>query len=148
MNISKRMLLTVGLALPLLGCAENKKVGGPGATTPDQNKPMVGHADNTFSLDPPNLTTNVKQGESKVVTIGIDRGKNFDQDVTLSFENVPQGLSIEPRKSTIKKSDKETSVTLKAAEDAAINTHVIKIVGQAANGPPATNEMKVDVEKK
>lgn len=145
-SLTNIFLLTA--ALGVFGCADNTKLGGPGATTPDREKPMIGQADNTFTLDPPNFATNVKQGESKVVSIGIKRGKNFDQDVTLEFENVPQGLSFEPRKPTIKKSEKEVQLTVKATDTAAVNTHMVKILGHAANGPPATNEIKIEVDKK
>ena len=49
----------------------------------------------TFSIDVPNLSTKLAQGESKNVAIDIRRGKNFDQEVKLSFQNVPKGVTID-----------------------------------------------------
>jgi uncharacterized membrane protein len=120
--------------------------GGPGV--PGGKSPMVGMAENTFKLDTPNLSTKVKQGETKEVTIGIDRGKNFDQDVTLKFEGLPKGVTIEPATVTIKHGDKDAKVTVHAADDAALGESTITADGKPANGNTASNTFKLTVEKK
>jgi uncharacterized membrane protein len=142
-------LTLVGL-LAITGCpAKSEKVGGPGATDPaNRDKKTPGTPEQAFTLDVPNLATDIKQGESKVVTISINRGKNFDQDVTLSFENTPKGLSVDPARPVLKKGEKEVTFTIKAADDAALGTHVIKVAGTPTTGPAANNEFKVSVEKK
>jgi uncharacterized membrane protein len=136
------------VALVLVGCNDVNKPGGPGATAGDKNKPVVGTAEETFTLNPPNFSENIKQGESKVVSIGINRGKNFDQDVKLAFDNIPQGITIEPKSPAIKKGETEAKVTLKAAADAAVGTFTIKITGNPDRGAPASNELKITVEQK
>lgn len=139
-------LLAVAL-LVVVGCEKASHPGGPGATTPDR-KPIVGQAEDTFSLDVPNLGTSLKQGESKTVTLSMKRGKNFDQDVNLKFSDLPKGLTIEPANAEVKAGDKDAKITLKAAEDAAIGDFVIKVTGHPTRGADASNEFKVSVSKK
>jgi len=164
-------------AVGLVGCESHSTPGGPGAkgtpgttrpttppadrtpttppadrtaTTPSgtDNKPLVGQAEQTFTLDVPNLSTTVKQGETKTIDIGVKRGKNFDQDVTLKFMDVPRGVTIEPASPVIKHGDKEAKVTVHAADDAAIGDFTVKVVGHPATGPDATNELKLKIAKK
>jgi uncharacterized membrane protein len=96
----------------------------------------------------PTLSTKLKKGESKVVNIAIDRGKNFDQDVTLRFDNLPQGVTIDPRSPMIKHGDKEATITVRAADDAAIGDFTINVTEHPATGIDATSELKITVEKK
>jgi uncharacterized membrane protein len=138
-------LLGVAL-LAGVGCHPGT-TGGPG--TPGGKSPIVGQAEQTFKLDMPNLATKVKQGETKDVTIGIDRGKNFDQDVALKFEDLPKGVTIEPASPVIKHGEKEAKVAVHAADDAAIGDFTIKVDGTpGTKGATASNTFKVTVEKK
>jgi len=109
--------------------------------------PIAGDPENSFRLDAPNLATTIKQGETKVVTIGIARAKNFDQDVTLMFEGVPTGVTIEPAEPMIKHGEKEVKLNISAAADAAVNDFTIKIIGHPATGPDATNKFNLTVAK-
>jgi hypothetical protein len=109
--------------------------------------PIAGDPENSFRLDAPNLATTVKQGETKVVTIGIARSKNFDQDVTLMFEDVPTGVTIDPAEAMIKHGEKEVKLNISAAADAAVNDFTIKIIGHPATGPDATNKFNLTVSK-
>jgi hypothetical protein len=120
--------------------------GGPGV--PGGRGTLTHPAENTFSLDVPNLATKVKQGEAKEVTIGLDRGKNFDQDVNLKFEDLPTGVTIEPASPTIKHGEKDAKVTVHAADDAAIGDFTVKVVGHPNKGENAANTFKLTVEKK
>jgi uncharacterized membrane protein len=96
----------------------------------------------------PLLTTRIKQSEDKVVAIGIRRGKNFDEDVTVKFEGAPKGVTVDPATATIKGGEKETKVNIKAANDADLGEFTIKVTGHADKGPDATNNLKIIVEKK
>lgn len=137
--------LVLGL-VAFTGCNKGTE-GGPGATNAS-NKSGLGQAEDTFSLTVPTLSTTLKQGESKVVDLGIKRGKNFDQDVTLKFDNVPQGVTIDPRSPAIKHGDNEAKVTVKAAEDAAVGDFTVKVTGHPTKGAGATNELKLTIQKK
>jgi len=129
---------------PALTGETSKENTAPAGT--DAN-PIAGDPENSFRLDAPNLATTIKQGETKVVTIGIARSKNFDQDVTLMFEEVPTGVTIDPAEPMIKHGEKEVKLNISAAADAAVNDFTIKIIGHPATGPDATNKFNLTVSK-
>src|SRR4051794_20819143 len=112
MKKSLATMLVAGL-VGFVGCeSKSTTPGGPGANRPSgpnstDNKPIVGQANETFSLSMPTLSTKLKQGESKDITIGIKRGKNIDEDVAIKFEDVPKGVTFEPPSPMIKHGDKE-----------------------------------------
>ena len=108
--------------------------------------PILVDPENTFRLDAPNLATTIKQGEKKVVTIGITRSKDFDQDVALKFEELPKGITIDPAEPMIKHGEKEVKLNVTAAADAAVNTFSIKMIGHPASGKDATDEFKLTVQ--
>jgi uncharacterized membrane protein len=139
------LLLLLGL-VAFTGCDKGTQ-GGPGATNPS-NRNGIGQADDTFKLTTPTFSTSLKQGESKVVDIGIKRGKNFDQDVSLKFDNLPKGVSVEPAAPALKHGDDDAKVTIKAANDAAVGDFTVKVTGHPAKGADAANELKLTVEKK
>lgn len=137
-------------ALLASGCNDPKKTpGGPGATNPTGKTPVVGQTDNSFTLDVPNLSTSIKQGETKMVSIGIKRGKNFDQDVALKLDGLPAGLTADPAAPWLKKGEEEAKFNLKAADDAAVGDFTVKVQGKPAkDGATAANEFKITVDKK
>jgi uncharacterized membrane protein len=139
-------LLALSLTV-VTGCGDKGTPGGPGVNNPNNNKPVVGTADSTFTLDVPNLSTSIKQGETKVITIGINRGKNFDQNVTLKLENLPNGLTASPSSPVINRGEKEVKFNVTASTEAAIGDFVIKVHGDPATGADAHSEFKVSVEK-
>jgi hypothetical protein len=142
-------VLFVGLCAWSIGC-DRGTIGGPKAPpAPDNKAPAVtSPKEGTFSLGVPNLSTKITQGESKNIKISLHRGKNFDQDVKLSFTNVPKGVTIEPADPAIKTSDTETTITVKAADDAAVGDHTISVSGQPATGAAATSEFTISIRKK
>ncbi len=137
-------LVVVGALVGATGCNHGTS-GGPGATNRERS---VTQQENSFSLSPPSTSTSIKQGEKADVKIGISRGKNFDQDVALSFSGVPKGVTIEPAHPTIKAGDKDVNVSVEAAKDAALGDFTVNITGKPAKeGPEATNTMKITVKK-
>jgi hypothetical protein len=137
-------VLVVTLAA-LAGCKQQGTPGGPGATSPTQTKPIGGQADDTFTLSVPSMSTSLKQGETKTVTIGINRGKNFDGDVTLKFGETTKGLAIDPTTPVIKHGDADAKITLKAADDATLGDSTVKVHGHPTKGAVAANEFKVTI---
>jgi hypothetical protein len=126
---------------PALPESTNEKTA-PGT---DAN-PLVVDPEDTFRLDAPNLGVALKQGETKVVTIGISRSKDFDQDVTLTFKELPKGITIDPAEPMIKHGEKEVKLNVTAAADAALNTFSIKMIGHPVTGKDATNDFKLTVQ--
>jgi uncharacterized membrane protein len=135
----------------ILGCGETTKPGGPGATKPKENKTVgektgVTTTENTFELKLPG-STSINQGETKVVTVSINRGKNFDQDVKLDFAGVPTGVKVTPANPSLKASEKSVDVTIAAAADAALGEHTIKVAGAPGTGSATSGELKITVKK-
>jgi uncharacterized membrane protein len=147
----KRLLagvLAVGLAT-LIGCDNSSTPGGPGASGASSNKkPIIGQADDTFTLSMPTLSTSIKQGETKSVTIGVKRGKNLDEDVSLKFEALPKGVTVEPASPQIKHGESEAKVSLKAADDAALGDFKIRVTGHPTKGTDASSDLSITVNKK
>lgn len=137
------VLVMVGLA----GCSRGT-AGGPGITNPTQKQPMYGETDNTFNLSVPGMSTTLHQGETKESSIGIARGRNFECDVELTFDEGPAGVSLASANPIIKHGDSDAKVTLKAAADAALGEFTIKVTGHPTTGADATSQFKITVAKK
>jgi len=90
---SAGVLATVMGMVAFTGCSQAVP-GGPGVTTPTQKPPAYGEVDRTFNLTVPHMSTTIHQGETKEVSIGIERGKNFEEDVTLEFADGPKGVTL------------------------------------------------------
>jgi uncharacterized membrane protein len=136
------------VAFGLLGCNAKSTPGGPGAPKAEATKPALGQAEDTFRLTVPVLSTTIKQGETKATTLGIKRGKNFDEDVTVKFDNVPKGVTIDPPSPVIKHGDTEAKLTIKAADDAAVGEFTVKVTGHPTKGADASSEFKITVDKR
>ena len=121
--------------------------GGPGVTGPRQNQPAYGAAAKTLNLSVPRSSTTVHQGETKEVSIGIERGTNFEGDVTFEFAQGPEGVTIESAKPIIKHGETTAKVTLKATADASLGDFTVKVTGHPIKGADATSEFKITVAK-
>ena len=152
-----RSMLLVAAALAmvgLVGCGPAGTTGGPGAEKKESKSKLekledkVRQPEDTCSLTVPALSAKLKQGEAKEVVIGIKRGKNFDEDVVLTFDELPTGVTVEPASPTIKHGEENVKVMVKAKDDAAVGDHTIKLKGKPSKGKEATNEVKVSVAKK
>jgi hypothetical protein len=148
------MALAAAALVAFVGC-NSGTTGGPGADKDKETKgrlekaeDRVRQAEDTFNLSVPTFSTKIKQGEAKEVTVGISRGKNFDEDVALSFDNLPKGVTVEPAGATIKHGDKDAKLTIKAADDAALGDFTVKVTGHPQKGGDATNEIKLTVQQK
>jgi uncharacterized membrane protein len=140
-------LMAAALLLGNVGCNTESTPGGPGATRPS-DRPALTQGDNTFTLDVPNTETDLKQGETKTITLGINRGTNFKQDVKLKFSGEPNGVKVTAMGSEIKADAKNTQVTIEAAKDAALGEHTITVTGTPAKeGPPATSKFQIQINE-
>jgi hypothetical protein len=160
-SIQRRELLMKALctvfvilsSIALVGCSgstsDKDKVGGPGASqSSDKTPSLTGPKEGEFALKPPLLSESVKQGASDVVTIGISRGKNFDENVALAFTDVPSDVTIEPKVTAIKKDEKEAKVTVKVGDKAPLGKHDIKVTGKALKGEAAETHFTLNVKEK
>jgi hypothetical protein len=129
------------------GCSQAVP-GGPGVTNPPHGQPTYGEADKTFNLSVPHMSTTLHQGGSVEVRIGIERGKNFDEDVTLKFADGPKGVTLDSANPVIMHGDAEAKVKVKATDDASLGDFTVKVTGHPTKGADATNEVKITVAKK
>jgi len=145
--------LTLAL-LVAIGCDKKGTTGGPGVSgtnnsgTGNATTTTVSESRQTFNVTVPSTATTIKQGESKTVTIGVSRGRDFDQAVALKFNDLPAGVTVDPPNAAIKSGDKETSLGIAAAATAAPGDYVIKVVAQPATGDASTADLKIKVEAK
>jgi uncharacterized membrane protein len=140
-------LVALGLIV-LAGCGQVSTPGGPGVTTPPKKQPAYGEAEKTFNLSVPRMSTTLHQGETKEVQIGIERGKNFEGDVTLELAGGPEGVTLVSASPIIKHGDTAAKVTLKATADASLGDFTVKVTGHPTQGADATSELKITVAKK
>lgn len=138
--------LLVLTLVAMTGC-DRGTAGGPGVTNPPQKQPVYGEAEDTFKLNPPLLSTVVHQGGSKEVVVGIKRGKNFAEDVTLKLAEGPPGVTINSANLVIKHGDSEAKLTFKAESDAALGDFTVKVTGHPTKGGDASSEIKLTVAK-
>ncbi len=105
-------------------------------------------AKDTFTLSPPRMSVALKQGEQKMVAIGIVREKTFALDVAVKFAEMPTGVTLEPSTFVIKPGDAEARVTIMAANDASLGNFAVKVVGHPTQGADATTELRFTVAQK
>jgi len=117
--------ITIVMTLALVtvsGCHTNSPRGG--GMTKD-----VG-----FKVAVPNRDTDVKQGEVRAVTVSLQRGKSFKQDVKLQVR-ASKGISVEPTSVTVKAGDKpDVQLQIAAAKDAALSEYPVVVRGTPETG--------------
>ena len=132
----QKALVVVALiaAAALVGCKKSEEGGRAGT--------------DTFKLSVPALSTTVKQGETQVVRVAVDRGEGFKQAVKLETK-APTGLKVDPDSTTVNAGDKgDVQLKITAAADAPLGDLKIMIKGTPDKGDPTTTEFKVTVSAK
>lgn len=104
-------------------------------------------AKDSFTLSMPWLSTSLAQGETKEIVVGVSREETFQEDVTLSFSEMPKGVTISQEAPVVKKGESEVKLMLTAAEDAALGDFAIKVTGKPAEGAEDVEEFKLSVVK-
>ena len=146
--LSKHIFILLALLCLLISGCNQGKAGGPGANDPQMKPPVFGQLSDTFNLGVPLLTTKFKQGEVKAASISITRGTNFDEEVKLSFTNLPKGVSVEPSLPVLKHGDTEAKISFHATETAALGDFTVKVIGHPTKGTDATVDFKITVDTK
>ncbi len=136
--------LVVMTLVALSGCNQGTP-GGPGTT---EKKPAYGQTDDTFNLSVPVLSSSLQQGKQTEATVGIKRAKNFDEDVTLTFADVPQGVTVEPTSPMIKHGETDVKITVKAGDEAPLGDFKVNITGHPTKGTDAQVAFKLTIAAK
>jgi uncharacterized membrane protein len=127
--------LVAAAVLVSAGC-NNSSTGGNAGTS------------DSFKLKAPAMATNLKQGDRETVTVTLDRGTDFKQNVKLEA-TAPKGLKVDLANSTVNKADKaDVAVTVEADKTAPIGEHVVKITGTPETGAATSVDFKIKVEEK
>ncbi len=115
-----------------------------GADSPKGGSVIKGEG---FNISVPTFDTKVKQGETQVVTIKLERGESFKQDVKLHIKlSKGEGISVDPAKVTIKAGDKpDVDIKITVNKKAALGEYNVSVMGTPATGEPTSVEFKVQV---
>ena len=125
------------------GCNQGTS-GGPGAASPPV-KERIGQTDDTFSLTLSSVALN--QGQTKTVPVGIKRGNNFSEDISLKLAGVPKGVTFTPAEPIIMRGATDTELVFNATDDAALGDFTVKVTGHPTKGADAMTEMIITVAK-
>ena len=128
--------ITIAMTLVLAtvsGCQSNSPRGGSVFT------------DEGFKVAVPTFTTEIKQGETQSITISLERGKYFKQDVKLQIE-ASKGISVEPTSIIIKASEKpDAQIRIAAAQSAALGEYSVSVRGVPKTGESTSTAFTVKV---
>jgi len=97
-----------------------------------------------FELKMP-ASVSVNQGETAELKVSVER-KGFDEPVTVKFEKLPDGVTIE-EDGKFDKGVKEKTFTVKAKADAKVGKHTIKVSSTHADMSP-NKEVTIEVKEK
>ena len=127
------LLVVAGLLVVGSGCGETK-------TTSSKS------GDKKLTLTGPS-TTNITQGETAEIKVKVTR-KGFDDDVTLKFSDLPEGVKVEESGTKVPKGSDDVTLHLKADEKAPVKSDVKSKVTASAAGLSETAEFTVNVKEK
>ena len=98
-----------------------------------------------FKIAVPTFSTEIKQGQTQSVTVTLERGDLFKQDVRLQF-GTSTGISINPTNVLIKASDQpEVQLRVTAAQNAAFGEYRISVKGTPETGESTSTSFTVKV---
>ena len=89
----------------------------------------------TFSIKVPSGATNIMQGKNQEVTVSVNRGSAFKQNVKLSFK-APEGVKITPPDAAVKSGDNDVKVLVQVGDAVPVGKHTITVTGTPDTGLP------------
>jgi hypothetical protein len=93
-------------------------------------------------------SASITQGKTTDVTVSIKR-TGFTDAVKLSFGNLPKGVTVDSKDTTVPKDETKTTVTLKAADDAdEVSDHKATVTAEGGGKKPEPATFTVKVVKK
>ena len=128
--------ITIALMLALAamyGCQSSSPRGG--GMTKD-----VG-----FKIAVPTFSTQVKQGQTQNVTVSLERGDYFKQDVKLQIE-ASEGIRVDPTKVLVKASESaDVQLRIATTRDTALGAYHVSVKGTPETGEPTVTAFTVTV---
>jgi uncharacterized membrane protein len=100
-----------------------------------------------FKIAAPTFDTKIKQGETQSVTLSLERGESFKQNVKLEIKlSKGEGITFDPAKVFIRASDKpDVQLTIMVPKDAALGEYIVSVTGTPKIGEPTSTEFAVKV---
>ncbi len=132
MKMAITSVLTIAMAV-MAGCHSSSPRGG-GMTK-----------DAGFKIAVPTFGTEIQQGQAQYVTVSLERGDYFKQDVKLQIE-ASEGLSFDPTSVMVKASDTpDVQLTIAAAQNAALGEYRVTVRGVPQTGEPTSTVFTMKV---
>lgn len=135
--MKKVMALTIVLTLVLAAIAT-------ATDSPKGGSVLKGEG---FKIDVPTFDTKVKLGDIQTVTLSLQRGDAFKQDVTLAVKLTKgTGITFDPAKVSIKAGDKpDVQLAITAPKDVALGDYIVLVTGTPTTGEPTSVSFNVSV---
>ncbi|MGA2916759.1 MAG: hypothetical protein ABSE89_12105 [Sedimentisphaerales bacterium] len=98
-----------------------------------------------FKIAVPTFETDIKQGEVQSVTVSLERGESFKQDVKLMFKTT-KGISVEPTDVMVKASDTpDVQLRITVPKTAALGVYSVSVEGTPKTGEPTSTSFDMRV---
>jgi len=133
----------LGLAACLAAGCENKSTTTGSVPGP---RPSGTAAVKKLTVKAP-TSQSIKQGDSNQVSISIDRD-NFNDPVTIRLEDLPTGVTCVENQVVVPAGEKSIKLTLKAAPDAMVGEHDVKVDATAPGIDENVQTFKLNVKDK
>ena len=118
----------------LYGCQSSSSPRGGGMTK-----------DVGFKIVVPNFAKEIKQSQTQNMTVSLERGDYFKQDVQLQIQ-ASKGIDVEPTSVLIKSSDRpEAQLLITVPKDASIGEYIVYVKGVPETGEPTSTVFTVKV---
>lgn len=133
--MKKTILIAVAVCLfGLTGCGKDKDT-------------VTGADGKKLSIEYPKEVS-VAVGETSPVKVTVTRTK-FDEDVTIEFAQLPDGVTVKEKETVIKKGSKESTFNLTATGSAKPGKgHAIKVSASGGGMKSGPHEVKVNITEK
>ena len=100
-----------------------------------------------FKIAVPTFDTKIKQGETQSISLSLERGDSFKQDVTLEIKlSKGEAITFDPAKVLVKAGDKpDVQIMITVPKNAAIGEYKVAVTGTPTTGEPTATEFNVNV---
>jgi uncharacterized membrane protein len=132
--MKKVIMIVVTLALvTVYGCQSSSSRGG---------SVLKGEG---FKIAVPTYDTEVKQGDVRTITVSLERGESFKQDVRFQI-NTTKGISVDPTNILVKANEKpDVQLQIMVPKDAALGEYSVSVKGTPETGEPTSTSFDMQV---
>jgi predicted small secreted protein/uncharacterized membrane protein len=137
--------------ISLTGCPNTTtNQGKKDSTTSDasKNKGKEG-GDKSLKISTNNDSMTIRQGGEENIKVTVNREPaSFDEEVHLTFENLPKGVTVSPADGKIAKASNDGTFTVRADEGAGeVSNHAVTIKAKSGD-TTASHGIKMSIKKK